>query len=683
MAEKVDRQLIFMDCNANGAFALGLRAAGLRCTLAIGPTDGHCLNFILNNREECEDQTYSLPIDKKALPNVVRLTSSAHLPRRVRPKERKRPRQEKPFFVPSRLKTTDYKDVDEKNLSEGVFVIGKAEDIAKLPPYTNRIALFFRKITKSLDLMTSISDVRESTNHRLKIDLSEMTAFVSTVRMFRPKIALRVIPYRDSIPYAYDEFKMTIRPYDGMIRHWSEHGYVVLPILTRPSVFGASVSRKQCILMGIRNDVFNKIATSGLLSEKDVKLWSKQAFLAHCLQRRIRYNVEWIKFDHLDIEGMIDDDAFVVQSISPFVLDAFSAKGTVFEDFVSHTLVEPSLERALNRGLCSEPFWQPSQEELVKVNSQGSIACELDETIFSVGVEQSGDLTQPKVDKPFALSEEKKFPSPILCVVDPIQNIYAALSRALVGKKYNSWKRPTLKAVINAYRGECHMESDVYDPQISDEQIRRWLFIRVFQVIEHSTPRVPKEDCMTWVTFQLAEKIRVALKNLLDNHLTFTVDDQGHWKMDGSKANRFLIGGTLLAFNDPKLEAFVCEMRQACEDGELFDNYRVSLKLMNQYVVLKRNKTVETLPTTQNCSRVWHPDIPRLITVNEFALCQGYPMGFRFNGDRYLSSNEARPRLCMYEEVTHTMSPIVAYAFGELVKRIIGEYDRVATAKSS
>ena len=683
MAEKADRQLIFMDCNANGAFALGLRAAGLRCTLAIGPSDGHCLNFILNNREDCEDKTYSLPIDKKRIPNVVRLTSSAHLSKRVKPKARKMGRLEKPFFVPSRLKTTDYRDVDEKPLSEGVYVIGKTEDLAKLPPYSNRIALFLRKITKSLDLMTSISDVRESPNRRLKLDLSEMTAFVKTVRMFRPKIALRLIPYRESIPYAYDEFNMTIRPYDGMIRHWAEHGYVVLPILTRPNVFGASVSRKQCLLMGIRNDVFNKVVASGLLSEKDVQLWSKYAFLAHCLQRRNKYNVEWLKFDNLKIEGLEDSDAFIVQSINPFVLDSTSAQGTLFEHFVSHSGIEPSLERALDRGLSSEPFWKPDNDELINIPQSGSIACELDETIFSVNVEYMEDRSKSKNEKNEGLFEEQKLISHNLSAVDPIEDVYAALSRVLVGKKHNSWKRPTLKAVINAYRGECHMESDVYDPQISDEQIRRWLFIRVFQVIEHSTPRVPKEDCMTWVTFQLAEKIRVALKNLLDNHLTFTVDDQGHWKMDGSKANRFLIGGTLLAFNDPKLEAFVCEMRQACEDGELFDNYRVSLKLMNQYVVLKRNKTVETLPTTQNCSRVWHPDIPRLITVNEFALCQGYPMGFRFNGDRYLSSNEARPRLCMYEEVTHTMSPIVAYAFGELVKRIIGEYDRVATAKSS
>ncbi len=56
------------------------------------------------------------------------------------------------------------------------------------------------------------------------------------------------------------------------------------------------------------------------------------------------------------------------------------------------------------------------------------------------------------------------------------------------------------------------------------------------------------------------------------NRSIFMLARKGHWKMDGSKANRFLIGGTLLAFNDPKLEAFVCEMRQACEDGELFDN---------------------------------------------------------------------------------------------------------------
>ena len=677
MAEKGDRQLIFMDCNANGAFALGLRAAGLRCTLAIGPSDGHCLNFILNNREDCEDKSYSLPIDKKRIPNVVRLTSSVHLSTIVKPKARKKDRQAKPFFVPARLKSTDYREVDEKTLSEGVYVIGKTEDVAKLPPYSNRIALFFRKITKSLDLMTSISDVRESTNNRLKLDLSEMSDFVKTVRMFRPKIALRLIPYRDAIPYAYDEFNMTIRPYDGTIRHWAEHGYVVLPILTRPNVFGASVSRKQCFLMGIRNDVFNRIVASGLLSKKDVQLWSRHAFLAHCLQRRIKYNVEGLKFDNLDIEGLDDNDAFVVQSISPFVLDATSAEGTFFENFISHYTSEPSLEKALDRGLSSDPFWEPAHEERINGFRPESIACEIDESMFGVKVESFEDQQKSPSQQEESFEEKSSLSNNSQSVVDPIEKVYAALSRVLVGKKLNTWKRPTLKAVIDAFRG------DGYDPKVTDDQIRRWLFIHVYQNIEHLTPRVPKEDCMTWVTFQLTEKIREVLKNHLDEHLTFVVDEDGHWTMDGSKENRFLIGGTLLAFNDPRLESFVCEMRQACEDAELFDEYRVSLKLMNQYIVLKKDKPVESLPTTQNISRVWHPDIPRMITVKEFALCQGYPMGFRFNGDRYLSSKENNPRLCMYEEVTHTMSPIVAYAFGELVKRIIGAYDRVLAEKSS
>ena len=72
-----------------------------------------------------------------------------------------------------------------------------------------------------------------------------------------------------------------------------------------------------------------------------------------------------------------------------------------------------------------------------------------------------------------------------------------------------------------------------------------------------------------------------------------------------------------------------------------------------------------------------HPDQPRTFSVRELARLQGFPDDFEFMGKATTGGTDRRSSVPQYSQVGNAVSPLVGFAMGQLVERILGQADAV------
>lgn len=101
-------------------------------------------------------------------------------------------------------------------------------------------------------------------------------------------------------------------------------------------------------------------------------------------------------------------------------------------------------------------------------------------------------------------------------------------------------------------------------------------------------------------------------------------------------------------------------------------------RILPKKMFIKRNyrlKSEEASPTvTSHClDEFVHPVYDRALTVRECARLQSFPDSYDFCGGPYIIPHIERTIQDKYEQIGDAVPPLIAYAWGEEIKKIIGE----------
>lgn len=257
-----------------------------------------------------------------------------------------------------------------------------------------------------------------------------------------------------------------------------------------------------------------------------------------------------------------------------------------------------------------------------------------------------------------------------------------ALSSALVKPASSAAEivRPTLKTVVESLRGInpdiCDLWMKAGIGRVTERHIRKWLFFRLLNRLPANIRRMQMPIAAYPVLPEFGRQLehyRTAIRDLLTAQLEFSEENGRFTGLSGSAAERFAVGGTLLVYRDERITRLVLELRQAVEDVESFDEHRASLCLRTRYYIQPADAPIRYMPLLHACMKLWHPDLPRPLSSTEIAVCQGYPKEYRFVGAKpwHFFEKTHERAITMYDEVIHTVSPLTAYAFGKVMKRIL------------
>ena len=700
------RPFSLFDCNTLGAMTLGFRAAGFNPLLAQGPTDGHALDYLSNNREDCGKRALGI-LEADCIPNVFRIlpevdTASEPASGRIalkKPRSAKATHDKCRQKSAVRLRTADYKGAKPVDIDPGAYLVATIGDLADGLNHRNAFRDRIREIALDVDCLTMQVD-------RLKPKHHETAAFIDVVQTVKPKTALAIMPFLCSLPLHAD-MQPVVRHYDDFIRSWMALRYVVVPFVFDATTFGAAVSRPQCAVIGVRNDIFNRWMTSSAFTNDDAVLWQEAALRAKHFQSTAS-SQKMLPFS--DVQGWIAGEP-ALDDFPPFPLTPENAAGTLFESVVFCPAKEASdrttYQGAVERNLVAEPFWDPSMDDLDPASDASKIPTSTVEWTSTDGFcdlasergEVHASLPPSNFDILMRVAEED--PASATCVTGAATSTLwpellgalknpnfdggaseggeyetgadrdQAISKALVHSKSDEvMARPVLKDGIPS--GIAHKWLGTGIETITLYHMRKWLFFRLLgelpaEVRQNALPTVECESLPA--SAKTLELYRSALKELLSAQLEFQEENGRFSSFSGNARQRFTIGGTLLAYGDEKLTGLVLELRNALEDLHAFDLLRASLSLRKRFYVQPRWAPIRFMPLLQ----LWHPDLPRPISYKEMAVCQGFPKSFSFAGsEQGLSSNRSRERMITRrEEVVQAVSPLAAYAFGQAMKKIL------------
>ena len=111
---------------------------------------------------------------------------------------------------------------------------------------------------------------------------------------------------------------------------------------------------------------------------------------------------------------------------------------------------------------------------------------------------------------------------------------------------------------------------------------------------------------------------------------------------------------------------------------EELEEYQKS-KVMPKTIYVKRNYRLrwdEASPTvTSHClDEFVHPVQNRALTVRECARLQSFPDSYDFVGGPYLTAHDNREEQDKYEQIGDAVPPLLAYAWGLDIVRILNEH---------
>lgn len=103
-----------------------------------------------------------------------------------------------------------------------------------------------------------------------------------------------------------------------------------------------------------------------------------------------------------------------------------------------------------------------------------------------------------------------------------------------------------------------------------------------------------------------------------------------------------------------------------------------SRKVLPKTIYVKRNYRLcwdEASPTvTSHClDEFVHPEQARALTVRECARLQSFPDSYDFVGGPYLVAHDDRTQQDKYEQIGDAVPPLLAYAWGQKIKKILRE----------
>lgn len=712
-----DEKLTLLDCNTHGAMTLGLRAAGFRPILAHWPTEGHAADYLLNNSAAGSDVSLKA-LRTRSVPNVFRVLPEVDFSVILRPRtpllkrprgSAKAPSKRKLWKSFVRLRTSDYRSAKAEDIREGAFLIGTMGDMVDGLRHRNIFRDKFREITADVDCLTMQADSIKPKNRWQPNSVVECAAFIDLVQTVKPKVALAIEPFMFSLPLQAG-MDPVIRHYDDFIRSWLALRYVVVPLVYDATVFGASVSRPQCAVLGVRNDVFNAWMRSDAFTDDDAVLWKEAALRAKYLQSNGSCH-KMIPFS--DVWGWIAGNP-ETDDYPPFPLTPHNATGTVFECAVFRKergeAERTTYRSAVDRNLIVEPFWDESMGDVFTESDRREAALELSDDPEDQGewigadgfcdtgtdMENAGGVLMHCADVGAASGSygwldllearsERPGDDGGACGASGYEmgaERDRALSSALVKPASSAAEivRPTLKTVVESLRGInpdiCDLWMKAGIGRVTERHIRKWLFFRLLNRLPANIRRMQMPIAAYPVLPEFGRQLehyRTAIRDLLTAQLEFSEENGRFTGLSGSAAERFAVGGTLLVYRDERITRLVLELRQAVEDVESFDEHRASLCLRTRYYIQPADAPIRYMPLLHACMKLWHPDLPRPLSSTEIAVCQGYPKEYRFVGAKpwHFFEKTHERAITMYDEVIHTVSPLTAYAFGKVMKRIL------------
>ena len=103
-------------------------------------------------------------------------------------------------------------------------------------------------------------------------------------------------------------------------------------------------------------------------------------------------------------------------------------------------------------------------------------------------------------------------------------------------------------------------------------------------------------------------------------------------------------------------------------------------RVLPKKMFIKRNyrlKSDEPSPTvTSHClDEFVHPKYDRALTVRECARLQSFPDAYHFSGGPYLVPHIDREVQDKYEQIGDAVPPLLAYAWGTELNRLLAEYN--------
>lgn len=172
----------------------------------------------------------------------------------------------------------------------------------------------------------------------------------------------------------------------------------------------------------------------------------------------------------------------------------------------------------------------------------------------------------------------------------------------------------------------------------------------------------------------------------------YTSDESGYMKLlrdDGFWKRESFHGDTITYHMPMKHRACTLERFSLLQQGEslkdLFEKYigkeREELqekRVLPKKMFIKRNyrlKSDEPAPTvTSHClDEFVHPVYDRALTVRECARLQSFPDSYDFCGGPYIIPHIERTIQDKYEQIGDAVPPLLAYAWGEAIKKTIEE----------